>query len=52
MQLKEHEPVQVTWHVEPPPQEMLPLGPTVVVQIELPVHSMLHEEPQLPAHVV
>jgi len=33
-------------------QLTLPPGPTVVVHVELPVHSMLHDAPHAPSHAV
>jgi hypothetical protein len=52
VQLTEQEPVQVTWQVELPLHETLPLGPTVVVQVELPVQSTLHESWHEPLQLV
>jgi hypothetical protein len=46
----EHSPVQVTWHVEPAVHEMLPLGPTVTVHVDMLLQSILHESPQVPLH--
>ena len=40
------------WHVEPPLQETLALAPTVAVQVELRVQSMLHESRHVPAQLV
>ena len=51
-QLTEHWPVHVMWHVEPPLQETLALAPTVAVQVELRVQSMLHESRHVPAQLV
>lgn len=49
-----HDSEQEPWHrtvqVEPPVQPMLPLGPTVRSQLEVPPHVALHEGPQLPLH--
>jgi hypothetical protein len=42
-QLTEHWPVQETWHVEPPEQEMLPLAPSVTVHVDCPLQSTLHD---------
>lgn len=50
MQLSEHEPVQVTWQLEAS-HETLPLGPTVTVQLEPPLQSMLHDSAHEPVHV-
>lgn len=52
VQLTEQEPVQVIWQVELPLHETLPLGPTVVVQVELPVQLKLHESRHSPLHAV
>jgi hypothetical protein len=51
-QLTEHEFVQVMWQVELPPHEALPLGPSVAVQVELPVQFRLQESPHAPTHSV
>ena len=47
-QATEHEPLHVTWHVEPPVQEMLPLAPSVTLQVDSLLQSMLHDWLQLP----
>jgi hypothetical protein len=52
VQLTEHDPVQVTWQMELPLHDTLPLAPTVVVHLELPVQSRLQEARQEPAQVV
>lgn len=52
VQLTEHEPVQVMRHVELPLHDTLPLGPTVVVQVELPAQFRLHESRHTPEQVV
>ena len=39
----EHEPVHLTWHVEPLAQVMLPLSPIVTLQSASAVQLMLHE---------
>jgi hypothetical protein len=52
VQLTEQEPVQVMWQVELPLHDTLPLAPTVVVQVELPVQLTLHESKHAPAQVV
>jgi hypothetical protein len=44
--------VQATWHVAPPPHEMLPLWPSVTVQVDWPVQLILQEGPQLPLQTV
>lgn len=44
----EHEPLHVTWHVEPLVHEMLPLAPSVTVQVDSLLQSMLHDWLQLP----
>lgn len=36
------------WHVAPPEQSTLALGPTVIVHAEVPVHLRLHELPHSP----
>jgi hypothetical protein len=48
VQLTEHGPVQVTWHVEPPVQETTLLSPTVTVHADELPQSMLHDRLQLP----
>jgi hypothetical protein len=52
VQLTEHEPVQVTWQVEPPAQEMLPLAPRVTSQVDPPPQPMLHDSPQVPEQLL
>jgi hypothetical protein len=52
VQLTEHEPVQVMWHVEFPPHDTLALLPTVAVHSELPVQSTLHESRHTPEQLV
>jgi hypothetical protein len=52
VQLTEQLPVQVTWQMELPLHDTLPLAPTVGEQVELPVQSTLHESRQLPAQLV
>jgi hypothetical protein len=52
VQLTEQEPVQVMWQVAFPLHDTLPLAPTVVVQVELPVQSTLHESRQVPEQSV
>lgn len=51
-QLTEHEPVQVTWQVEPDLHETLPLGPTVGEQVAPVPQSRLQELPQVPSQVL
>lgn len=48
LQLTEHSPVQLTWHVDPPVQEILLLSPALTVHVDEPPQSMLHDLPQLP----
>ncbi len=50
--VSEHEPVHVMWHVEPPLQSMLPLGPSVIEHVDVPAHLRLHEEPHAPVQSV
>ena len=45
----EHEPLHTMWQVELPAQLMLPLAPSVTLQVEAESHERLHEAPQLPA---
>lgn len=52
LQLTEQEPVQVMWQVEFPLHETLALAPTVAVQVEFPVQSILHEARHDPAQLV
>jgi hypothetical protein len=52
VQLTEQLPVQVTWQMELPLHDTLPLAPTVGEQVELPVQSTLQESRQLPAQLV
>jgi hypothetical protein len=52
LQLTEQEPVQVMWQVELPLQLTLPLGPTVVVQVELLAQFRLHESVHAPEQAV
>ena len=52
VQLTEHEPVQVMWQVALPLHVMLPLGPTVVVHVELLAQFKLHESVHAPEHAV
>lgn len=51
-QLTEQEPVQVMWQVALPLHVTLPLGPTVVVQVELLAQFRLHESVHAPEQVV
>jgi hypothetical protein len=51
-QLNEHEPVQLIWHVAPPEQSTLALGPTVMSHDAVPAHLRLHDEPHEPAQSV
>ncbi len=46
----EHDPVQRMSHVAPSEQEMLPLAPSVMLQVEPPEQSMLHDIPHVPLH--
>lgn len=48
VQLTEHWPVQVTWHVEPSVQETLLLAPTVTVHSDELPQWILHDSSQLP----
>ena len=41
-------PVHLIWHVAPPEQSTLPLLPTVIAQVDEPVHLRLHDEPHDP----
>jgi hypothetical protein len=52
LQLTEQEPVQVMWQVELPLQLTLPLGPTVVVHVELLAQFRLHESVHAPEQAV
>jgi hypothetical protein len=52
VQLTEHDPVQITWQVELPLHDTLPLGPTVVVQVEFPLQLKLQESKHAPLQVV
>lgn len=52
VQLSEHDPVQLTWQVEPPVHDTLPLGPTMTLQVEPPPQSMLHDCAQLPEQML
>ncbi len=49
-QSTEQVPAHVMWQVAPPEQSTLALGPTSMLQVELPVHLRLHELPQVPEH--
>ena len=51
-QLTEQEPVQVMWQVALPLQLILPLGPTVVVHVELLAQFRLHESVHAPEQTV
>ena len=51
LQLKEHEPVHVTWQVDPFVHETLPLLPTVTVQLE-PSQLALPLSPAVRLHVL
>ena len=42
--------MHVTWHVEPPVHDTLPLAPTVTLHVEPPLQSMLHDSWQVPVH--
>ena len=42
---------QVTSHFDPALHEVLPLAPSVTAQVAFSPQSMLHESPQVPAHV-
>jgi hypothetical protein len=48
LQLSEQLPVHAMWHVAPPEQSTLPLGPTVMSQTDWPVHWRLHDDPHSP----
>ena len=50
-QLTEQPYGQVTSHLDPALHEVLPLAPSVTAQVALSPQSMLHESPQVPAHV-
>jgi hypothetical protein len=50
-QLSEQPLGQVTSHVAPALHEVLPLAPSVTMQVAFSPQSMLHESPQVPAHV-
>jgi hypothetical protein len=52
LQLTEQEPVHVMWQTALPLQVTLPLGPTVVVQVELLAQLRLHESVQAPEQSV
>lgn len=52
LQLTEQEPVQVMWQVAFPLQLTLPLGPRMVVQVELLAQFRLHESVHAPEQVV
>jgi len=52
VQLTEQLPVQVTWQIELPLQDTLPLAPTVGAQVEFPVQSTLQDSRQLPLQLV
>lgn len=41
-------PVHLIWHVAPPEQSTLPLLPTIIAQVDEPVHLRLHESPHWP----
>jgi hypothetical protein len=47
-QVIEHEPLQTMWQVELPAQLMLPLAPSVTLQVEPESQARLQEAPQLP----
>jgi hypothetical protein len=49
-QFIEQLPSHVMWQVAPPEQSTLALAPTVIVQVEVPVHLRLHDEPHEPEH--
>jgi hypothetical protein len=51
-QLTEHEPVHVMWQVALPLHVTLPLGPRVVVQVELLAQLRLHESAHAPEQSV
>jgi len=51
-QLTEHVPVQAMWHVELPVHDTLPLGPSVIAQLELAAQLTLHESAQVPLHTL
>jgi hypothetical protein len=51
-QLTEQDPVHVMWQVALPLHVTLPLGPTVVVQVELLAQFRLHESVHAPEQVV
>ncbi len=40
------------WQVDPPEQSTLELGPTVMVQVDVPAHLRLHDEPHAPMQSV
>jgi len=48
LQLIEQLPMHLMWHVAPPEQSMLPLLPTVIAQVDMPVHLRLHDDPHWP----
>jgi len=50
--VSEHEPVHVTWQVEPSVQVTLPLSPTVGLHVDMPAQSTLHDLPHVPWHVL
>jgi hypothetical protein len=52
LQLSEHAPVQLIWHVAPPEQSTLALGPTVMSHDAVPAHLRLHDEPHDPVQSV
>ncbi len=49
-QSTEQLPVHVIWQVAPPEQSTLPLGPTVIVHDDVPLHLRLHDGPHSPVH--
>ena len=51
-QLTEQDPVQVIWQVALPLHVTLPLGPTVVVHVELLAQFRLHDSVHAPEHSV
>ena len=51
-QLTEQDPVQVMWQMALPLHVTLPLGPRVVVQVELLAQFKLHESAHAPEQVV
>ncbi len=52
MQLIEQLPTHLMWHVAPPEQSILPLLPTVIAQVDMPVHLRLHDEPHCPVQAL